>query len=39
MVRPFLRGRAQYLPKAKTVSGGRFFFGPMFLWAERKQSQ
>ena len=23
--RPFLRGRAQYLPKAKTVSGERFF--------------
>ena len=39
MVRPCRRGRAQYLPRAKTVSGGRFFFGPIFLWAERKQSQ
>ena len=27
MVRPCRRGRAQYLPKAKTVSGERFFFG------------
>ena len=26
--RPFLRGRAQYLPKAKTVCGGAFL-----LWA------
>ena len=30
--RPCLRGRAQYLPGAKTVSGGRFFGGPIYLW-------
>ena len=32
--RPCLRGRAQYLPKAKTVCGERFFCGPIFLLAD-----
>ena len=36
MVRPCRRGRAQYLPKAKTVSGGRFFFGAHFSLGEKK---
>ena len=33
---PRLRGRAQYLPRAKTVSGGRFFFGAHFSLGEKK---
>ena len=36
MVRPCLRGRAQYLPKAKTVCGGRFFFGAHFSLGGKK---
>ena len=32
MAVPIPEGRAQYLPEAKTVSGGRFFSRPIFLW-------
>ena len=32
--RPFLRGRAQYLPKAKTVSGERFFLVCPFIFEQ-----
>ena len=33
---PCRRGRAQYLPRAKTVSGGRFFFGAHFSLGGKK---
>ena len=38
MAGPIFEGRAQYLPKAKTVSGLRFFCEPIYLWAGESPS-
>ena len=36
MAVPMPEGLAQYLPRAKTVCGGRFFFGAHFSLGEKK---